>query len=378
MRASQHPPSAPAGQPPRLMADATAQPARKKRARSPVAEAETPLFACYLLRSEASPSRTYVGFTVDPHRRLRQHNGETVSGARRTSRGRPWAMVCCVFGFPSKVAALQFEWAWQHPGLSRGTKEATAGLWRKTGFRSRLAVLSRMLGCSPWRRMPLYVVAASSAVAGLLGPLMPVPHHGTPTDAAVQRGSCGSSALGLSAQLRVDVGEGCPWQLVFSPSAPGPDPAASPPEAKPSTKGLVALLHGLTGGAGTAADPRSTEGCPGCRLAGHPRPAAAAWTRCPWNECGAMFHVICCALAAGSDPASPSGPLVPEAGSCPACGKAFPWALAVRGATKRSPAVDSGASRSSPPAAASPPAPGDRAQSSQAAAAAGVIDLLSP
>jgi predicted GIY-YIG superfamily endonuclease len=58
-------------------------------------------------------ARTYVGATVNPNRRLRQHNGEICGGARAT-KGRCWRRVFLVGGFTEERPALRFEWRWKY------------------------------------------------------------------------------------------------------------------------------------------------------------------------------------------------------------------------------------------------------------------------
>lgn len=71
------------------------------------------MMSCYYCYWIVSGARCYFGATVNPVRRLRQHNCELVGGARRT-RGRVWRYRCVVSGFRTWREALQFEWALKH------------------------------------------------------------------------------------------------------------------------------------------------------------------------------------------------------------------------------------------------------------------------
>lgn len=125
-------------------------------------------YGCYLLQSISKPNQTYIGFTMDPGRRIRQHNGEIAAGAFKTEKYRPWKMILCVWGLPNKIAALQFEFAWQHPALCRHVKEHVSHLefckltWRGRqrvvhGVSKNVQVLLQMLQASPYCRMPLRI-----------------------------------------------------------------------------------------------------------------------------------------------------------------------------------------------------------------------------
>ena len=78
------------------------------------------MICCYLLISNDS-RRTYIGATIDFQRRLRQHNGEIVGGAKATKRGRPWRCALKIDGFETFQQALQFEWRFKRRTTSMGS-----------------------------------------------------------------------------------------------------------------------------------------------------------------------------------------------------------------------------------------------------------------
>jgi predicted GIY-YIG superfamily endonuclease len=98
----------------------------------------SPPFLCYLVESP-SAGRTYVGITNNLTRRLRQHRGELVGGAKATTRAAAdWRVGLTVAGFQSHRQALQFEWAFKHA--------------RGTGAEARVGALHRVVCAERWTR----------------------------------------------------------------------------------------------------------------------------------------------------------------------------------------------------------------------------------
>lgn len=96
-------------------------------------------------------------FTINPRRRIRQHNGEITSGAWQTKKKRPWEMILCIYGFPSQVSALQFEWAWQHPQKSLAVRDAAKGLRSLNGIGGKIMLAYTMLTLPEWKSLNLTV-----------------------------------------------------------------------------------------------------------------------------------------------------------------------------------------------------------------------------
>lgn len=126
-------------------------------------------FGCYLLVSESpdlkSKNRTYIGFTVNPVRRLRQHNGDLArGGAARTKRHRPWRMVAVIHGFECKAQALSFEWAWTNPGRAKCLSDKRGTRFGKTP-RGQLSALGALGRARPWKTCPLTLTVTVDRIA---------------------------------------------------------------------------------------------------------------------------------------------------------------------------------------------------------------------
>lgn len=122
-------------------------------------------FGVYLLVSSSPDVKynggTYIGYTVDPNRRIKQHNrGVRFGGAKRTSNAGPWKMVLIVHGFLDSTSAMRFEWAWQQPKVSRRLN-TISGLDKKRAkesqFQYKFRILYEMLRIGPWNRLPLTI-----------------------------------------------------------------------------------------------------------------------------------------------------------------------------------------------------------------------------
>jgi predicted GIY-YIG superfamily endonuclease len=75
---------------------------------------------------------SYIGYTVNLQRRLRQHRKELAGGAKYTSKWQHVKLVSCVSGFPDKRTAMSYEW---HAKRRRGPTQVIyqgthSRLWR--------------------------------------------------------------------------------------------------------------------------------------------------------------------------------------------------------------------------------------------------------
>lgn len=106
----------------------------------------TSKYYCYIIRSTnpAFYNSTYNGSTNNLVRRLRQHNGELVGGAKATRGKGHWVYIAIWEGFQSHKEALSCEWRIKHPTNSKRRPS------QYNGVEGRIKSLSLLVGLDCW------------------------------------------------------------------------------------------------------------------------------------------------------------------------------------------------------------------------------------
>ena len=306
---------------------------------------------CYLLdsdhpRASSLGGRTYIGFTVNPLRRKKQHNGILANGAFKTRKWRPWEMVVLVTGFANQRTALQFEWTWQHGETSLDTRGAILRL--KGMVQERLAYaqkrtlkihgvvgqvlrLMAILSTPPWKYFPLHVRVANGKLWRLVGDAvrMLVGRQGLGTE---------DSFLLFPEHIGVSVG---PLDDFLADIASIDEDEGCDDDGED----LAGTDGGLEGGDREGLPVSSREGTPSPGKVGRKNMkircliclelAQRTWAEC--NGCGGRTHVGCLAahyldsypgrvspdIRAVDLPRQPS--CLPDRGSCPHCQTEASW-----------------------------------------------------
>jgi len=295
-------------------------------------------YCCYLLRSKKVLRSHYIGSTPNPIRRLAQHNGKSNGGAARTSNEKlqPWEMTVIVTGFPSKIAALQFEWAWHnchitkkiaedqritHPQTkkrkSKKTGEEVKRIVRpRTGLLEKLQNLHLLLRVPGFARWPLELRFFNKDVYDMWGDWY------DRVDASKKRGI----------KVVSDVKQ--PEEIYKNDQTPMSTHAKGKRKREKLGKGGV---DGLDVGYGRLkehleksvfllAEDEETD-CAVCR---NPLgPASKMSLACPRDGCRAAFHMNCLATKFLNDRRGDEI-LIPILGYCPGCKAELQWIDLVR------------------------------------------------
>lgn len=87
---------------------------------------------CYILKNKDDKYKkyTYNGFTVDPWKRIRQHNGEIKGGAKYTQNKGTWEYCMLMTGFKTASNALSCEWRIRKPENKKRSANYTGPIGR--------------------------------------------------------------------------------------------------------------------------------------------------------------------------------------------------------------------------------------------------------
>ncbi|KAF7315275.1 Structure-specific endonuclease subunit SLX1 [Mycena indigotica] len=264
--------------------------------------------------SSSSPSTrliltsTYIGSTPNPPKRIRQHNGELTQGAFKTKSKRPWIMQMIVYGFPSKLTALQFEWAWQHSHKSRHLRDAEGKplLSPARVMRAHIRAV-RLMIATYWASYSLHVKLFTEAAvrdwkaAEQVTPVLPV---GFTCQVELEgvNGRSGKAGSGRDGPILVDDG-------LF-------------------TSALLAKNNALA-----ASGKQLTCSICGENLSSH-NTEALRTALCPVSGCSSIAHLTCLSQKFLTKASTSSG-ILPRGGNCVGCGTYVLWGNIVHGSFRR-------------------------------------------
>lgn len=275
------------------------------------------MYGVYLLNSLSKKTCYYVGSTPDPIRRLRQHNGElTHGGAYRTKKKgyRPWRMVLYVYGFPSKISALQFEHAWQHAYQTRhipferrlnpGKKSTGSG----TTLHSKVANCRLLLQSEGFNRLGLKVAIFNNTVYDVwlknrFGIIVP---EDLTIDVRLSTEDLDESVImgGNYNQLKHFVDTNVKFQEAYFEKISKIYEDIEQPKVCQICKKEVTIQNSLN-----------------------------AMCICTFGDCACIYHLDCLANKFINDEGIDNGELLPKRGKCVGCNKVNFWNLAIRGTT---------------------------------------------
>ncbi|KAF2754809.1 hypothetical protein EJ05DRAFT_513730 [Pseudovirgaria hyperparasitica] len=281
-------------------------------------------YCCYLLRSTVQPKASlYIGSTPNPVRRIKQHNGITKGGAWRTASEngngtkRPWEMCLLVTGFPSKIAALQFEWAWQHAHKTRHiaaevkspSKQRRPAVTLPKGLKH----LNLLLRAQSFSRWPLTLEFFDEGVHG----------RWRVFDKQIEK------TLGKPLDTRIVV-----HSIAGQPSLP-PKLQGQLPE---SARGLYALnvaYEDVKAHYEKSLDLLNRDRPPHCEVCRtRINPKESMVLVCPQGKCESVSHLVCLSkrfLAENPE----TNALIPKSGKCPLCQTKLEWRTLVQELTLR-------------------------------------------
>ncbi|KAF4620764.1 hypothetical protein D9613_000533 [Agrocybe pediades] len=273
-------------------------------------------YACYLLKSlQPGSTAVYIGSTPSPPRRIRQHNGELTQGARKTKAKRPWEMQMIVHGFPSRLAALKFEWAWQHPQKSRYMRDKDGPLFPRASrkLKKNISIVRTMVCTNPFNTWPLHVkLFTEEAVNGW--------------EAACKVKNCPALPPGFTYSIEL---EGVNGQSGHSGSGrQGPIDVEDTEFTSAILEKSAALLS-----SGRALH---------CSVCNEPIENYStdflSNALCPSHRCNAVSHLRCLAEHFMKERPE-TGTIVPRGGHCKTCGDYTLWGDVIRGCYRRAPAT---------------------------------------